>query len=439
MGETGRGRGFLLHAVPSLTLVRENQSFRRLFVAALGSGVGTWFATVALQIDVFARTHSTTWVGALLIANLLPTVLVGFLLGSFVDRLERRRLLIGADLIRCAVFVAMPFVGSASRIVTLALVAGFATAFFRPAVLAGLPNTVGDADLAQANGLLQSADFLTTAIGPILGAVLVAGTGPGTAYIANAASFLFSALLLMGIPARLLQSEQSLSRGHLADMREGLAVVVRSPALLTVLVTFTIVMVPAAFLNVAEIALAKVSLDAGSIGFGLLWTASGLGLVAGSTAAPRVMARLGTRSTYPLAIVVFGVGLAASGAAPNIWVAFPTMVVSGLGNGVLVVSNITLVQNGAPDRVRGRVFTTIISLNFVVSALAMAGAGPLTSALGPRWTYEIGAAVMALAAVSGVLLARRIPAEPPGSPPDASPLDPELAEVEALTTPAPTV
>jgi Na+/melibiose symporter-like transporter len=306
-------------------------------------------------------------------------------------------------------------------------------------VLAGLPNTVGDADLAQANGLLQSADFLTTAIGPILGAVLVAGTGPGTAYIANAASFLFSALLLMGIPARLLQSEQSLSRGHLADMREGLAVVVRSPALLTVLVTFTIVMVPAAFLNVAEIALAKVSLDAGSIGFGLLWTASGLGLVAGSTAAPRVMARLGTRSTYPLAIVVFGVGLAASGAAPNIWVAFPTMVVSGLGNGVLVVSNITLVQNGAPDRVRGRVFTTIISLNFVVSALAMAGAGPLTSALGPRWTYEIGAAVMALAAVSGVLLARRIPAEPPASPPDASPLDPELAEVEALTTPAPTV
>jgi MFS family permease len=424
--------------VPSLALVRDNQSFRRLFVAALGSGVGTWFATVALQIDVFARTHSTTWVGALLIANLLPTVVVGFLLGSFVDRLERRRLLIAADLIRGAVFVAMPFVGSASRIVVLALIAGFATAFFRPAVLAGLPNTVGEAELAQANGLLQSADFLTTAIGPILGAVLVAATGPGTAYIANAASFLFSAALLIGIPARLLQSEQSLSRGHLADMREGLSVVIRSPALLTVLVTFTIVMVPAAFLNVAEIALAKDALNAGSIGFGLLWTASGVGLVVGSTTAPRVMTRVGIRSTYPLAIVVFGIGMAASGAAPNIWIAFATMIVSGLGNGVLVVSNITLVQNGAPDRVRGRVFTTIISLNFVVSALSMAGAGPLTSALGARWTYEIGAAVMTAAAVSAVLLARRIPQESPVPPADAA-LDPEVAEVEALTTTAPTV
>lgn len=438
MGETGRGRGFLQHAVPNLALVRDNQSFRRLFVAALGSGIGTWFATVALQIDVFARTHSTTWVGALLIANLLPTILVGFLLGSFVDRLERRRLLIGADLIRCAVFVAMPFVGSASRILVLALVAGFATAFFRPAVLAGLPNTVGEADLVQANGLLQSADFLTTAIGPILGAVLVAASGPGTAYMVNAASFLFSAVLLIGIPARLLQSEQSLSRGHLADMREGLAVVVRSAALLTVLVTFTIVMVPAAFLNVAEIALAKDSLNAGSIGFGLLWTASGIGLVIGSTAASRVLTRVGMRATYPLAIVVFGIGMAASGAAPSIWVAFPTMVVCGLGNGVLVVSNITLVQNGAPDRVRGRVFTTIISLNFVVSALAMAGAGPLTSALSARWTYEIGAAVMAAAAVAGVMLARRIP-EPLGPPAEPAALEPELGEVEALTTPAPTV
>lgn len=421
--------------MPDFALVRENRSFRRLFVAALGSGVGTWFATVALQIDVFARTHSTTWVGALLIASLLPTVLVGFLLGSLVDRLERRRLLIGADVVRAAVFLAMPFVGSAAGLVTLALVAGFATAFFRPAVLAGLPNTVGEADLAEANGLLQSADFLTTAIGPILGAVLVAATGPGTAYVVNAASFLFSAALLVGVPRVLLQSEQSLSRGHLADMREGLAAVVRSPALLAVLVTFTIVMVPAAFMNVAEIALAKISLDAGSVGFGLLWTASGIGLVAGSTIASRIMVRIGIRATYPLSIAVFGVGMAASGAAPSIWAAFPTMVVCGFGNGVLVVSNITLVQNGAPDRVRGRVFTTIISLNFVASALAMAGAGPLTSALGARWTYEIGAAVMAAATVSGLLLARRIPPMPL-APPVEPGLDPELAEVEALTAPA---
>ncbi|HET7044567.1 MAG TPA: MFS transporter, partial [Gaiellaceae bacterium] len=404
----------LLHRLmPNLSLVRGNPSFRRLFVAALGSGVGTWFATVALSIDVFDRTGSTTWVGALLIANLVPTIVVGFLLGSLVDRLKRRRLMVGSDLVRFAVFAAMPFVGSATAIVALALVAGVATAFFRPAVLAGLPNTVAEHELAHANGLLQSADFLTTAIGPVLGAVLVSATDPGTAYLVNAASFLFSAALLVGIPWKLLQSEQSLSRGHLTDMKEGLQIVLRSPALLTVLVTFTIVMVPAAFLNVAEIALAKRSLDAGSIGFGLLWTASGIGMVAGSTAAGRILERLGPRVVYPLSIAWFALGMGATGVAPDIWVALATMVLSGFGNGVVVVTNITLVQNGAPDRLRGRAFTTIISTNYVVSGLAMAGAGPLTAWHGARWTYEIGAAVMAAAALVGVALARRIPDAPP--------------------------
>jgi MFS family permease len=400
--------GLLRRALPDLGLVRRNGSFRLLFVAAFGSGIGTWFATVALQVDIFGRTHSSTWVALLLVANTLPMVLVGFLLGSLVDRLPRRRLMIGADLVRAAVFAVLPFAPSSGSIVALAFVAGVASAFFRPAVLAGLPNTVDEDELPVANGLLQSSDFLTTVIGPVLGAALVAATSPGWAYGVNALSFVFSAALLVRIAPALMQSEQSLSRGHFADLKEGLSVVVRSPALLTVLVAFTICIVPTSFVNVAEISFAQRALHSGSMGFGLLWTASGVGLVAGSVLGPRLYNRYGPRLVYPLSIVVFAAGIGATAVAPWLWLACLTMVVCGTGNGVVVVSNITLVQTGAPDRVRGRVFTTVISTNVAAGTIASVVAGPLTNTHGPRWTYAVAAVVMAFGAGVAWLLARRI-------------------------------
>src|SRR4029077_4528443 len=113
-----------------------NSRFRLLFLATAASGIGNWLAGIALQVDVYDRTHSGWWVGGLLIANILPAVFIGLLLGPLVDRLSRKWLMVGSDVGRLAVFVALPFAGSASEIVALGVVAGIGTAFFRPAVLA---------------------------------------------------------------------------------------------------------------------------------------------------------------------------------------------------------------------------------------------------------------------------------------------------------------
>ena len=80
--------------------------FRLLFFATFASGIGNWLAVVALQIDVYDRTHSGWWVGALLVANILPAVFIGLLLGPLVDALSRRGLMIASDLGRLAVFAA---------------------------------------------------------------------------------------------------------------------------------------------------------------------------------------------------------------------------------------------------------------------------------------------------------------------------------------------
>ena len=119
-------------------LLRRSGSFRLLFVATLGSGLGTWMATIALTADLTARTGSPWWVSLLFIVTFLPSVVVGLVAGPLVDRLSRKRLIVNADLARLAVFVALVFVHRPVAIVLLAAVAGVANSFFRPAVLAGV-------------------------------------------------------------------------------------------------------------------------------------------------------------------------------------------------------------------------------------------------------------------------------------------------------------
>ncbi|HVM69662.1 MAG TPA: MFS transporter, partial [Gaiellaceae bacterium] len=246
-------------------LLRRAPDYRRLFVATLASGVGTYLAAIALTVDVFERTGSGKWVSALLIAEFLPMVLVGLLLGPLVDRLSRRRLMIVSDLLRLGVFCLLPFAGSALAVVGLAFVAGFATGFFRPAVYAGLPNLVDDEELPEANSLLQAVENLAWMVGPVAGGVLIAAQGPEAAYWLNAVSFLLSAVLIARIAERKLQAGTVESRGHWQDLGDGLRTVVRSPALVLVLVVWNVVLLGNAAVNVAKVVLAKVSLDAGDV------------------------------------------------------------------------------------------------------------------------------------------------------------------------------
>jgi MFS family permease len=384
-----------------------NGRFRLLFSANLASGIGNWLALIALQVDVYDRTHSGWWVGALLIANLLPSIFLGLLFGPLVDRLSRKGLMIASDVGRLAVFCVLPFAGSAAAIVALSVVAGVGNAFFRPAVLAGLPNLVADDELSDANAVLQLVEWGTTAIGPLVGGALVAASGPDLAYWVNAVTFAISGVLVALIPARLLQSERPLGRGHWSDLREGFQAVVRSRELYTVLVVWSIAMVPLAAVNLAEIFLAKSTLSAGDFGFGLLWAASGVGLVAGGLHAGRAVTRFGTRVVYPRAFLLWALGVAVAAAAPDLWIAALGMAVGAVGNGVAVVVNITLVQRGAPDRVRGRALAAIMSVNSILMLLAFLVSGPVTNALGARAVYAGSAGLLVLAALVALRMLAR--------------------------------
>src|SRR5581483_11177516 len=208
---------------------------------------------------------------------------------------------------------------NASEIVGLALVAGLATGFFRPAVYAGVPNMVSESELPAANALLQTVENVSWAAGPVLGGVLTAAEGPHLAYWINAVSFAVSAVLVLRIPARLLQSETMLSRGHWRDLRDGFSAVLHSRSLLAVLVAWTIALAGSGATSVAEVFMAKNTLHAGDFGYGLLYAAS-----------------------------------------VDIWMAAGCCLVGGIGNGAAVVCNALLVQRTRDD-LRGRALTFVMS------------------------------------------------------------------------------
>ena len=397
-------------------LLRRATAFRSLFLATLVSGAGTWLAFLALQVDIQQRTGSGSWIAGLLIAELLPAVVIGLALGPLVDRLSRRGLMIGADLLRLGVFCALPFARGPGDIVALALVAGIGTGFFRPAVYAGLPNLVDDADLAEANSLLQAVENLTWAVAPLVGGVIVAASGVHLAYWLNAVTFGVSAALIALIPARRLQAERVASEGHLRDVRAGFALVLRSRALLTVLVAWNVAMVANAGVNVSEVFLAKHAFSAGDFGFGLLVGAAGVGLTIGSLQAAGLLGRRGIPAVYTASIGLMALGTGAGAVAPNVWVAAVAVALSGTGNGAAVVCNSLLVQRGAPDRFRGRAFTALMSSNFVVLVASMLVAGRLVDAVGPRWVWGAAACVFAVASGLGLVLARGVAGEPKAEP-----------------------
>jgi MFS family permease len=377
-----------------------------LFFATLGSSLGTLLATVALVIDVKDRTDSGPWVAALMFVEFLPAVAVGLFFGPYLDRLPRRGVMVVSDLVRCGVFCTLPFADSAGQIVLLAAIAGFTTGVFRPAVYAGLPNLVAQEDLARANSLIQTGENLSWTLSPIIGGALVAATSPDTAYWVNAASFLVSALLVLRIPGHKLQGALAVSRGFLRDLVEGFGRVIRTRPLRAVLIVWTIALGAIAASNTAQVFLAKDTFSAGDFGYGLVFGSIGLGLAIGSFAAGSWVERRSVGSVYAASVLVLGIGVGAAGAMPNVWAALPCFVLSGIGNGTAVVCNALLVQRGATDEVRGRVFTVIMSVNYAVYGIGVLVAGPLVDSFGPRWVYGVVGLVLLLASLLAYVLTR---------------------------------
>jgi MFS family permease len=252
---------------------------------------------------------------------------------------------------------------------------------------------------------MQAVENVSWAVGPIVGGVITAAAGPHTAYWVNAVSFLVSAALIARVPRRLLHSAEALTRGHWRDLADGMRFVLHSRPLVAVLVAWSVASISIGLGNVGEIFLAKNTLDGGDFGFGLLFGATGAGLVLGNVVCGPLEPRVGVGRLYGGGMAVMGIGFALAAVSPTVWVAAVFLLLAGVGNGIANVCNPLLVQRGASDEIRGRALTLVMSVNFVAIGIGMAVAGPLLDGIGARGTFGIAAAIYGVAALAGLVLA----------------------------------
>lgn len=368
----------------------------RYFVTARAVSIlGDRVADVVLPLAILAAGGSPLIAGLVGAAVQLPQVLVALHVGAAVDRRERRGLMVAADLLRAITFTAMGaeiVFGGAKPVplIVLALVTGVGDAVFNAAAGSHLPNIVGDRDLMRANGLVEASDAAATLTGPAVGGWVLQLFGALTAFLANAVSFVVSALLLSRLPKTRPQPED-----EDASVFAGLRLVLRDRRQSVLLsgACYMHLLAAAAFLPLLVRARTVLGLSPGVIG--LIVSAAGIGGLISSL----LLTRIVDTRRWPLLLAgVLGINAVAVGVlafldAP-VWLAVTVLVLDG-ASALSFILVATTRQRITPDGVRGRVFAASTAVTATIRLIAMAGVGALIDAVGPG-PVLVGLAVLAV-------------------------------------------
>ncbi|MFI5261518.1 MAG: MFS transporter [Candidatus Limnocylindrales bacterium] len=388
--------------------------FRLLWAGESISTLGDQFQFVAMAWLVLGLTGSGLALGLVLTAAAVPRAALMLLGGAVSDRFSPRSVLLVSNALRgvlVGILAVLVLSGTIQlvHVVVLAVVFGVCDAFFYPAIGALLPRLVDrETLLPSANALFQGTTQLMGLLGPPLAGVMIAATQTGTAFALNAASFGVAAVALLMMRWRAPRHAASAvvrdagAGSILASIRAGIAYVWRDDALRLLLLMAAVINF--AFTGPEAVGLAWLSAGrwgAGALGYGLLTGAFALGALAGAaTAGSMGQPRRRSRILVGVAAAL-GVGLAAVGLAPALWMALLIVVPMGFGAGLINVLAISWMQARVEVAMLGRVMSLTMLAGVGLAPVSLAIAGLLVDiAVVPLF---VGAgAVVLVTAVLGV-------------------------------------
>ncbi len=387
-------------------LLRHNHNYRNMWIGQVVSEVGDHFNNIAVFSLAVGATKSGLVVSGVMLSRAIPAMLIGPAAGVALDRFNRKHIMIASDLIRAV--VASLFILTVQRHDTwlLYVLSGLlmaASPFFTSGRSAILPSIATREELHTANSLTQTTGWMTLTIGTFLGGASVAGLGYRWAFFANAMSFVVSAFCISRLflpgrgfrPARGAHTDATAVRPW-HEYQEGLRYMRSVPLILGLLLINIGWASGGGAAQILFSVFGEIVFNRGPAGLGLVWGCAGVGLLCGGALAYTIGRRL-SFTQYKRAIVVCyivhgGSYILFSQARRFGW-ALVFIGLSRAGVGVSSVLNMSQLLRIIPDGFRGRVFSTMESLQWSVMMLSMLAAGVASQYYDPRTIGAIAGAL----------------------------------------------
>lgn len=376
--------------------------FRRLWIGQAVSYFGDMMNTTGLAIMLFLVTHSPSLVAVGLITKAIPSILFGLVAGPLVDRFNRQRVMIAADIARALVTLSIPFLATQwlPGVFVAVFLVGAASAFFNPAKQAILPNLVPGKFLVAANSLISSSEKTMELLGYASAGVIAALLSWAPLFVIDSATYLFSAVTILGVTdlaRRPLQRALTVFK----DIQEGARFILSNHTLSASMALTTGGTLFYGMILPILVVMAYGPLHAGAVGYGLIEAAVGAGAIIGALTAPRAVRQVRAGILIILGVLGVGITTVLTGLSSALWLAILFLFVQGVVNMTYYVPLISLTQRHAPDYIRGRVMSTRFLLVQAGALVGMAISGPLTDRLNAPLVFVVSGFLIICVALLG--------------------------------------
>jgi len=389
--------------------ILRSRRYRPLWLGQVVSNLGDTFHYIALVVLLFRLTGSGGALAGLALAQIAVTLAIGPVAGGIVDRFDRRLVMIVADLIRAALATALAFTAHAPLAIGLAALMAAAGVPFSPAARALLPSLVEEDALLAANTVGHSTEQATQVIAAAGAGGLLLAFGTTPAFLFNAATFVFSVLMLLRLPKRLRGQEpeaRGSDGGFWAEARAGLRYARNDSFVGPLLLVQGLASFATGGTSALLVVLSSRHLHLQPSDFSWLLLAIGVGALLGPYVLPRLLGPDARLLFWPY--VWRGIGDVLIALVTPLPVALAILFAYGVGTSTGAVTYSTVLQRRIPDAVRGRVFATL-DVVWATGEIASIGvAGYLADRIGIAAVYVGGGVILALAGVIG--LVRVVPA-----------------------------
>ncbi len=382
-----------------IDIFKNNTVFLRFWIATIASQLASRMHSLILIWIIYKWTNSAVFVGIAMVSASLPSVLIAFFAGSFVDRHNKIFVMMIADFFRLLIIAFFAYLSFIGKLDTTLLIIGtigisLASAFFNPASLAVIPSLVRKDEITQANAIGQISGSASSIIGPLFGSTIIATLGVTNAFIGAGIMFVGSVLFLFDIKD-IKYTAKKVTRTMLEDMKIGIQLVKKFTIVNKMILKMAIVNFFFSSLTIILPVVAKS--DVKIIAY--LMSAIGVGMLAGSLGLSYKKISFKSGNVLAFSFVAIGGGFIAAGFSSILLMLIVEMFIIGFFQNVFNITILSIYETKLPQESLGKIMSLIIAVSLSLQPISYGIMGAVTGAVGTSYVLIVSGIIISISSI----------------------------------------